>query len=223
MREPIEWRTIALGSAALMGITAILGLLHGFDMLALMLEIIFFGTACFVVGYLLLIAFFSRIVSKRPFRTSIAALAVFYACSLGAVLTVEAYGKLPGRDVNSDVFILLLLTTLAIAWLLLIVFSKRKPADLLILLAGETAIRTETIVIEDLSLEEACDELSQTFGLTPRESEVLMHVARGKTAAAIAKELYISRDTVSSHTQHIYQKLQINSQDQLIELVDSQK
>ncbi len=45
--------------------------------------------------------------------------------------------------------------------------------------------------------------------LTPREIEVLYHVARGETDQEIADRLYLSRRTVSSHVSNILGKLDV--------------
>jgi DNA-binding NarL/FixJ family response regulator len=48
-------------------------------------------------------------------------------------------------------------------------------------------------------------------GLSPREAEVLKLVARGLTNARIAKELFISPNTVNRHLNSIYHKLGVTS------------
>ena len=48
-------------------------------------------------------------------------------------------------------------------------------------------------------------------GLSPREREVLVLVAKGLTDAEVAEYLYLSTRTVSKHLQSIYTKLNINS------------
>ena len=48
-------------------------------------------------------------------------------------------------------------------------------------------------------------------GLSRREIEVLRLVADGKTAAAIATELFISKRTAEHHVQHIYTKLGVSN------------
>ena len=53
--------------------------------------------------------------------------------------------------------------------------------------------------------------------LTPREKVVLAHLAAGERVSTIAKELGISRETVRNHLKHIYGKVGINSQAELIE------
>lgn len=62
-----------------------------------------------------------------------------------------------------------------------------------------------------LLLNEKCRETSWSalgeHGLTPRESEVLAWVAKGKTNAEIGAILQMSGRTVQKHLEHVYQKL----------------
>ena len=48
-------------------------------------------------------------------------------------------------------------------------------------------------------------------GLSPREAEVLVLVARGCTNRAIGEELFISEKTVTSHLTHVFAKLGVTS------------
>jgi DNA-binding CsgD family transcriptional regulator len=49
------------------------------------------------------------------------------------------------------------------------------------------------------------------YGLTPRESEVLAWVAKGKTNAEVGAILQMSDRTVQKHLEHIYQKLGVET------------
>jgi DNA-binding CsgD family transcriptional regulator len=49
------------------------------------------------------------------------------------------------------------------------------------------------------------------FGLTPREGEILDHVANGDTNAQIAAALGISAATVRKHLEHAYEKLHVST------------
>ncbi|MGE5829610.1 MAG: LuxR C-terminal-related transcriptional regulator [Micromonosporaceae bacterium] len=55
------------------------------------------------------------------------------------------------------------------------------------------------------------DEPRHDHGLTPRELEVLVLVAKGKTNRQIADDLFISEKTVASHLNHIFAKLGVPS------------
>ncbi len=48
------------------------------------------------------------------------------------------------------------------------------------------------------------------FGLTPRESEVLVLAAEGRSGLEIAQKLSIGHETVRSHFKHVYQKLGVS-------------
>jgi HD-GYP domain-containing protein (c-di-GMP phosphodiesterase class II) len=52
---------------------------------------------------------------------------------------------------------------------------------------------------------------SHTGGLTPREVEVLVLLARGRTKQQIAQGLHISAKTVNAHAEHIYTKIGVTS------------
>jgi DNA-binding NarL/FixJ family response regulator len=47
--------------------------------------------------------------------------------------------------------------------------------------------------------------------LTPREVEVLVLLARGRSNKEIAAELFVTPKTVSNHVEHIYTKIGVSS------------
>lgn len=65
-----------------------------------------------------------------------------------------------------------------------------------------------------------CDKLTEVYGLTPREAELLVLLGRGHGYAYIAESLYISETTVRTHARNIYHKLGIASQEELLGLID---
>lgn len=71
------------------------------------------------------------------------------------------------------------------------------------------------------SVESNCMRLGELHGLTPRETDVLVLVAKGRNAPFIEEKLVISRNTVKSHVKHIYRKLDVHSNQELIDLVES--
>lgn len=64
-----------------------------------------------------------------------------------------------------------------------------------------------------------CDELSERFGLTSRESEILALLVQGKKQGQIAHDLYIAPSTVKTHIKHLYQKLDVHSRKEIADLV----
>ncbi len=57
------------------------------------------------------------------------------------------------------------------------------------------------------------------MNLTAREKEIAHLVAQGKRNPEIAQELFISPYTVANHLRHIFGKLEINSRQQLTQVV----
>lgn len=70
------------------------------------------------------------------------------------------------------------------------------------------------------TLEARCAEVAAARGLSPREAEVLVFLARGFTPAYIAKSLVLSISTVRTHVRNIYRKLGVNKREELIHLID---
>ena len=63
------------------------------------------------------------------------------------------------------------------------------------------------------------DAIAAELGtLTPRETEVLPYLLQHQSADAIAEKLGISRNTVKTHTAHIYEKAGVNTRAQLVDL-----
>lgn len=67
----------------------------------------------------------------------------------------------------------------------------------------------------------AISAVAQKYDLTARESDVLRELFNGRTASYIARDLSVSINTVRSHTKHIYTKLSVHSQQELIDLIKS--
>ena len=57
-----------------------------------------------------------------------------------------------------------------------------------------------------------------TQKLTPRENSVAKLISMGYSSKYVANRLFISARTVEVHIEHIYEKLFINSRDELIEM-----
>lgn len=76
--------------------------------------------------------------------------------------------------------------------------------------------------LERKTLERRCDEVAQRFELSPRETEVLVFLARGRDAAYVAERLTIAKSTVTTHRKSIYRKLGVHTQQQLLSVVDGE-
>lgn len=68
-------------------------------------------------------------------------------------------------------------------------------------------------------IEARCRVLGSQGGLTEREMEILSLLARGRDGRFIAEEYVLSYNTVKTHIKHIYQKLDVHSRQELIDVV----
>jgi DNA-binding CsgD family transcriptional regulator len=66
-----------------------------------------------------------------------------------------------------------------------------------------------------------CGKLATIYGLSPKETEVLLLLAKGRNAEYIQNELVVSRHTAKAHIYHIYQKTNVHSRQELINLLES--
>ena len=69
------------------------------------------------------------------------------------------------------------------------------------------------------SLDAGCERLGAECGLTVREVEVLQMLVKGRSKSYIAETLFISENTVRSHSKHIYQKLGVHSKQEVLDLL----
>lgn len=89
---------------------------------------------------------------------------------------------------------------------------------------GEAASRVEAALQPATSEELMVGKIAsfaEAHGLTHRETEVFGYLARGRSLPYIAGELFVTTGTVKTHTTHIYQKLGVNSKQDLLDMFDS--
>jgi DNA-binding NarL/FixJ family response regulator len=67
-----------------------------------------------------------------------------------------------------------------------------------------------------VSAAETAGPAEQPEGLTPREAEVLAHIAAGESNAEIAAALFVSEATVKTHINHIFSKTGLRDRAQLV-------
>jgi DNA-binding NarL/FixJ family response regulator len=58
--------------------------------------------------------------------------------------------------------------------------------------------------------------INKNYDLSPREKEVVSKLVDGKTMREVARELFISIDTVRFHSKNIYRKLKVRNQAELV-------
>ena len=65
------------------------------------------------------------------------------------------------------------------------------------------------------------DRVIEQFELTTRQQEVFRMLVRGRNAQYIAEKFFISISTAKAHIHNIYRKLDVHSQQELINLVEN--
>lgn len=70
-------------------------------------------------------------------------------------------------------------------------------------------------------LDAKCEALSSRYGLSPREKEVFVLLAKGRDLPRISQELFISDNTTRSHMRNIYKKLDVHSKQEIIDMLES--
>lgn len=81
----------------------------------------------------------------------------------------------------------------------------------------------KALKLSESQMEQIYRDIARDHRLTERESEVLALMAQGHTRPYMCEKLYLSEGTVRSHANHVYQKLDIHSREELYELVETRK
>ena len=71
------------------------------------------------------------------------------------------------------------------------------------------------------SLETRCAHAAARFGLTPREAEIVALLAQGRNGVRIQEALVITRNTYKTHVRHIYEKMGVHDQQEVMDLIQS--
>jgi DNA-binding CsgD family transcriptional regulator len=134
----------------------------------------------------------------------------------GIVLSAWMAGPVVAAQLNHELFVANLLPPVNIsvvaevcAMVLTYCFVLREPDIADITMEGRTG-----------TFRERCAQLSWRYHLSERESEVAFLLARGRDAGRIQEELRLSKSTVSTHRQHVYEKLGIHTRQELIDLIE---
>lgn len=167
-------------------------------------------------GYTLLdmtiIALSAYLVRERKASVLLVALWPSFAMLSGhligevGVLAASAMG-IAGAQVFTTVAIVLLIAALLLS------NSQNMRTGWGLVRAGEEERSRASVTL-------ACETLAARYGLTKRETEILGLLAAGKTKTAIASRLVISTDTAKTHIANIYRKMDVHSQQVLMEMVE---
>lgn len=73
---------------------------------------------------------------------------------------------------------------------------------------------------KDEAIAACMDSIAREFGLSPRETEVVELLAKGRSLPFIQHELYISAGTAQTHARHIYKKMGVHSRQEFLDVIE---
>jgi DNA-binding CsgD family transcriptional regulator/MFS family permease len=134
--------------------------------------------------------------------------AILAGC-FGSVFMGPLYGKTDFQDRLFDLIPAVLLIALVTLLLLL-------RNECLMLFFPEVEYPND---LDTSTMKNRCTMVTQTYGLTARESEVLELLSVGRNEPFVANALMVSKATIKTHIAHIYQKTGVSNRQELIDLL----
>lgn len=121
---------------------------------------------------------------------------------------------------QSILFVVVLLVVAATVFLGERAFRSDEPLSGMAGSSGFDAKRPDSA---GATVDDGVARLAEDFHFTPRETEVCLLLAKGRSVPYIEQELHISHSTAVTHTRHIYEKAGVHDRQELIDLVEERK
>lgn len=184
-----------------------------------------FSNFCAMAGYTAFSVLIMLILANMSYRYGISAIWLF-----GIERGVRALFSVIGRqvssfigqfsaDVNVELIIGAIIVLLVVAGTMILFSEKELTSRWGVNFKGEGKAPGERVVARTQDLENRCNDIAQRFELSSREAEVLLMMAKRKSVGAIARDMYISKDTVKTHVRHVYRKMDVHSRDELYDVL----
>lgn len=138
----------------------------------------------------------------------------YLGMALGTMLSSVAVGPIMAGTMDISVLSLTCILVLVVLVVLVLPEGTLSKASTL---NRHRAARSAS----DDATRSRCAVVAKRYDLTPREQDVLVLLARGRTLGVVARELHIAEGTARTHMGHIYAKLDVHKQQELIDLVDA--
>lgn len=138
------------------------------------------------------------------------------------VSVVLAGGVVEGLATAAGVSVVPLLIVVVLAALLVALGEGRFGSAWGVRLAASQADPEGAREARELdALVRRCSDVAREHGLSQREEEVLILLARHRTARDVERELCVANGTAKAHIRHVYQKLDIHTREELFALVET--
>ena len=154
-------------------------------------------------------------------------ISVLVLCGIQEVATVTVVGgDLLESSMNAgllpvradDTIVIVVLTILVVIATVALLFERKASEEWGLAFFGADKIAEDGDEASRFALR--CAEIADRYRLSPREKEVFWLLTSEKTLPEIAKELYIATGTLKSHTRRIYQKLDVHSRQEMMDLIE---
>ena len=86
--------------------------------------------------------------------------------------------------------------------------------------SGDAPRAEAAFASENAGFSDDLEAFASDYGLTRREAEVVPYIYMGRSAKVIASTLRVSESTVRTHIRRIYEKTEVHSKQELIDLID---
>ena len=136
----------------------------------------------------------------------------FCCASITGMQTGQLLGSIAGAAAllaSDDRFTLAMIATVAVFVILLVALFG----------FGNAMLKSGWWMAQPMG-EDTCKTIASNRGLSARETEVFMLLAKGRNCSYISKQLVISEPTVKTHMRNVYRKLGVHSQQALLDLVE---
>jgi ATP/maltotriose-dependent transcriptional regulator MalT len=85
-----------------------------------------------------------------------------------------------------------------------------------------TEIEKEIVVVREAEPFVVNQARLEQLGITPREHEILTHIAAGLSTREIAEKLFVSQNTVKTHASRLFDKLDARRRTQAVQIAKEQ-
>lgn len=173
--------------------------------------------ACFMCFKLLLwiftasVARNSQVSSTTAFSVLYLPINIFMVAVVGTVLPILL--QLEGSTLSTYHQEILLILAFALLIVAFVFFVRYAPA------LSEAILESA----KSTSNYEILSHVATEKELTARETEIVLLISQGYTSKTIAEMLYVSPETIRTHTKKIYRKLGIHNRQDIIKFVNSHK
>ncbi|WP_417046532.1 response regulator transcription factor, partial [Enorma massiliensis] len=137
---------------------------------------------------------------------------------LGLAVGIATVQALPAHPAASGYAALAIVACTVLAALFLLPFDNESEAP-----GIRTLVPVEKSDLEfpeEVDLARKCQTLIDRYKLSPRESEVLGYIVKGRNARHVADRLCISESTAKTHISNIYRKTNVHSQQELLDIIE---